>query len=72
MAVIDKFKSMEAIQQTDDERGLFAICRLLQIEEEEMPEWQKHELDKRNERLDTGAEALYDWDAIKDEISNLD
>lgn len=72
MAVIDKFKSMEAIQQTDDERGLFAICRLLQIEEEEMPEWQKHELDKRNERIDTGAKALYDWDAIKDKISNLD
>ena len=72
MTATDKAKIIEAIQQTDDERILFAIRRLLLIEEEDIPAWQKQELDRRNERIDTGQEELYDWDDVKAEINKLD
>ena len=68
----DKTKIIEAILQTDDERILFAITRLLQIDKSELAEWQKVELDKRNSRIDSGKEKLFDWNDIKDEIQNLD
>lgn len=72
MQTIDKARIIEAIQQTDDERILFAINRLLQIEDEEIPEWQKQELDRRSERIKNGEEALFDWDEIKEEITKID
>ncbi len=72
MSTIDKAKIIAAINETDDERILFAINRLLQIEEDEIPEWHKQELDKRAERLNRGEENLYDWDEVKKEITDLD
>ena len=72
MAVIDKSRIIEAIQQTDDERILFAINRLLQIDEEEIQDWQKLALDNRNQRIDAGADSLPNWDDIKEDIKNLD
>ncbi|NTS40880.1 hypothetical protein HRG84_08170 [Flavisolibacter sp. BT320] len=72
MTVIDKSRIIEAIQQTDDERILFAINRLLQIDEDEIQDWQKLALDNRNQRIDTGAETLHNWDDIKEDIKNLD
>jgi hypothetical protein len=66
----DKAKIIETIQQTDDERILFSISRLLQIKEE-IPVWQKNELDRRNKRIDSGTEELYDWDEIIEKIANL-
>jgi hypothetical protein len=72
MAAIDKTKIIEAIRQTDDERILFAINRLLQIENEEIPEWQKQELDRRSERRNNDDEEVYDWESIKEDIKNLD
>ena len=71
MAAIDKAKIIEAIQQTEDDRILFAINRLLQIEED-IPDCHKRELDQRNERIDSGSEVIYDWDEIKDEIRKSD
>lgn len=72
MAVIDKTKIIEAIQQTEDERILFAINRLLQIEEGEIPEWHKNELDKRAALIDEGKDKLYSWEDVKQEITDLD
>lgn len=68
MSVIDKAKIIEAIQQTDDERILFAINRLLQIEEMEVPEWQKAELDRRSEKIAKGEETFYNWEEVKNEL----
>lgn len=70
ISTTDKTKIIEAIQQTDDERILFAITRLLQIDDSELTEWQKVELDKRNSRIDSGTEKLYEWNNVKDEIQN--
>jgi hypothetical protein len=72
MAAIDKTKIIEAIRQTDDERILFAINRLLQIENEEIPEWQKQELDRRSERRNNDDEEVYDWESIKEDIKKSD
>lgn len=44
MSAVDKAKIIAAINETDDERILFAINRLLQIEDDEIPEWHKQEL----------------------------
>lgn len=71
MAVIDKARIIEAIQQTDDERILFAINRLLQIEEG-IPEWHKQELDKRTALINKGEDELYDWEDVKQEITDLE
>lgn len=72
MSVIDKAKIIEAIQQTEDERILFAINRLLQIAEDEMPEWRKSELDKRIHMRRSGEMEIYDWDDMKEEIKSTD
>lgn len=72
MLTTDKEKIIKAIQQTDDERIWFAIKRLLLIEEDEISEWQKKELDKRNEHIDSVAEEVCDWDDIKEEITKID
>lgn len=72
MPVIDKARIIEAIQQTDDEWVLFAINRLLQIEEEEIPEWHKHELDKRTEKITRGEETYYDWEDVKKGLNDFD
>jgi hypothetical protein len=71
MAAIDKSRIIEAIQQTEDERILFAINRLLQIEED-IPEWHKQELDKRTALINEGKDELYNWDDVKKEITSLD
>lgn len=72
MSAVDKAKIIAAINETDDERILFAINRLLQIEDDEIPEWHKQELDRRAEKLNKGEEKLYDWNDIKKEITDLD
>ena len=66
MSVIDKSRIIEAIQHTEDERILFAINRLLQIEEDEIPEWHKQELNRRTEKMARGEEELFDWNDIKE------
>ena len=70
---IDKGKIIAAIHKTDDERVLFAINRLLQIDEqEEIPEWHKQVLNEREEKIKKGDEEFYDWDDIKEEIKKKD
>jgi hypothetical protein len=44
---IDKEKIIAAIKETDDERVLFAINRLLQIEDDEIPDWHKEIVEQR-------------------------
>ena len=47
MEAIDKSRIIEAIQQTDEERILFAIKRLLQLEEEEISERHREIVEQR-------------------------
>ena len=68
---IDKEQLIEAIRDTDDERILFAISRLLQVEED-IPEWHKEILEERRKRIESGEEQFYDWNDIKDEIKGVE
>jgi len=71
MTSIDKEQLIEAIRETDDERILFAIGRLLQVDEE-IPDWHKEILQERSDKLERGEEKQYDWDEVKDKLKNLD
>lgn len=68
MPIIDKVKIIEAIQQTDDEWVLLAINRLLQIEEEEIPEWHKEVVEQRLKDIEEGKAVFHSWDEVKKEI----
>ena len=70
-ANIDKEQLIEAIRETDDERILFAISRLLQVDED-IPDWHKEILDERSNRISGGEEKFYEWDDIKDDIKKID
>jgi hypothetical protein len=71
MTSIDKEQLIEAIRETDDERILFAIGRLLQVDED-IPDWHKEILQERSDKIERGEEKLYDWDDVKDKLKNLD
>jgi hypothetical protein len=71
MTSIDKEQLIEAIRETDDERILFAISRLLQVDED-IPDWHKEILQERSDKMERGEEKLYDWEEIKDKLKNLD
>jgi putative addiction module component len=70
-ANIDKEQLIEAIRETDDERILFAISRLLQVDDD-IPDWHKEVLEERRNKIENGDEKFYDWNDIKDEFKNLD
>lgn len=64
MAVlIDKAKIIEAIQNTDDERVLFAINRLLLIEED-VPQWHIEVLKERVAAVEKGDVIFNDWEDV--------
>jgi hypothetical protein len=71
MTSIDKEQLIEAIRETDDERILFAIGRLLQVDED-IPDWHKEILQERSDKIERGEEKLYDWDDVKDKLKNID
>lgn len=68
---IDKEQLINAIRETDDERILFAISRLLQIDDE-VPTWHKDILDERTDKLQNGEEKFYDWNNVKDDLQKFD
>jgi len=61
---IDKEQLIEAIRETDDERILFIISRLLQVDED-IPEWHKEILEERSNKIERGKKKFHDWDDIK-------
>lgn len=63
--VIDKARIIEAIRETDDERILFAINRLLQIEDD-VPEWHKEVLKQRLKDIEEGKAVFHYWEKSKD------
>jgi hypothetical protein len=67
MTSIDKEQLIEAIRETEDERILFAISRLLQVDEE-IPEWHKEILQQRLKDIEEGKAVFHDWDEIKDSL----
>ncbi len=68
MPVIDKAKIIEAIQQTDDERILFAINRLLQIEEDETPEWHREIVMQQWKEMKEGKVEFVSWEEVKEKV----
>lgn len=64
---IDKEQLIEAIRETDDERILFAISRLLQVDDD-IPEWHKDILQQRLKDIEEGKAVFHDWDEIKDSL----
>jgi hypothetical protein len=64
---IDKEQLIEAIRETDDERILFAISRLLLVDED-IPEWHKEILQQRLKDIEEGKTVFHDWDEIKDSL----
>ena len=67
MTSIDKEQLIEAIRETDDERILFAIGRLLQVDED-IPDWHKEILQERSNKIENGEEKSFDWDDVKDQL----
>ncbi len=67
MTASEKEKIIEAIQQTDDERILFAIKRLLQIEEE-LPDWHKEIVEQRWNDMKEGKAEAVSWEDVKDKV----
>lgn len=66
-SAIDKSKIIEAIQNTDDERILFAINRLLQIEED-FPQSHAGILEERLSAIETGKAEFFDWEKVKSSL----
>ena len=66
MSAIDKSKIISAINETDDERILFAINRLLQIDD--IPEWHKDILEDRLKDIEEGKVIFHNWDDIKSSL----
>lgn len=66
---IDKNRLIEAIQNTDDERILFAINRLLQIEEA-VPQWHVAILEERLQALKKGESHFTEWQRLKTSLFN--
>ena len=67
-AAIDKARIIAAIKEMDDERILFAIERLLQIDTEDVPEWHKRTLEQRIKEIEEGNAVFHNWDQIKDAL----
>ena len=67
-AAIDKSRIIAAIYETDDERILFAIERLLQIEEENVPEWHREVIEQRWKDMQEGKAEFLNWEEVKDNI----
>lgn len=68
MATIDKAKIIEAIQQTEDERILFAICRLLQLDEADVPEWHREIVEQRWNEMKEGKAEFVSWEEVKEKV----
>ena len=65
---IDKEKIIAAIKETDDERVLFAINRLLQIEDDEIPGWHKEIVEQRWKEMKEGKVEFVKWEDARDKI----
>lgn len=66
--IFDKKKIIDAIHETDDDRILFAISRLLEIEESDIPDWHKKILEERLLEIENGTSEFENWDAIKNSL----
>lgn len=65
---IDKSKIIAAINETDDERVLFAINRLLKIDDDDVPEWHKEIVEQRWKEMKDGTAKFVKWEDVKNKI----
>lgn len=67
-AAIDKARIIAAINETDDERILFAIGRLLRIDEDDIPEWHKEAVEQRWKDMQDGKAEFLNREEVKNKV----
>jgi len=66
---LKKREIKEEIEKTEDEKLLWAIARLLHIDDDgEVPEWHKTVVRERMEKYDKQNGKLVDWDEAQKDI----
>ncbi len=63
---LKKREIIEEIGKTNDEKLVWAIARLLHLDEDmETPEWHKQILEERTEKYESGKGKLKNWDEVQ-------
>lgn len=62
---INKKKIIAAIEEIEDDRILFAISRLLELKEQDIPEWHKEILQERLTEIEAGTAVFENLDDLK-------
>jgi hypothetical protein len=67
MNILEKKQEIKSeIDRIEDEKLLWAVARLLQIEEEEdIPEWHKQILEERIKKHGSGQLKMKNWEEVK-------
>lgn len=66
---LKKREIQEEIARIKDEKLLWAIARLLHLDDEgDIPDWHKNLLEERLEKYSNNKEGLKDWDDIKNNL----
>ncbi|HWB63974.1 MAG TPA: addiction module protein [Chitinophagales bacterium] len=66
---LKKKEIKEEIERTSDEKILWAIARLLHIDDEsEVPEWHKNVVNERVEKYEKGNGKFQDWDEAEKKL----
>ncbi len=64
--LVKKREIKEEIDRIDDEKLVWAIARLLHLDEDmDVPEWHKQILEERIEKYETGNAKMKDWDEVQ-------
>ncbi len=64
--LLKKREIIEEISKTDDEKLVWAIARLLHLDEDmDVPEWHKQILEERSEKYITGNASTENWDDVQ-------
>lgn len=66
MNIVEKKQEIiSEIGKIEDEKLLWAIARLLHLDDEDVPEWHKQILNERLEEYEKGNAKMKDWEEVK-------
>ena len=69
MNILEKKQEIiSEIDKIDDEKLLWAIARLLHLDDEDIPEWHKQILNERLEEYEKGNAKMKDWEEVKKKL----
>ena len=69
MNILEKKQEIiSEIDKIDDEKLLWAIARLLHLDDEDIPEWHKQILKERLEEYEKGNAKMKDWEEVKKKL----